>query len=75
MSLGTDGKVGAQSLKLPLLKPCSVLCQLNSGLDNIDGVKAVFLERIFRLNQSRVGSGHKSGFTLRRVQDQIRVII
>lgn len=37
-------------LKPSAFKPCHVLCQLNLGLNNIDGVKAVFLERTFRVS-------------------------
>ena len=29
-------------LKTSTLKPCHIICQLSSALDNVDGVKAVF---------------------------------
>ena len=37
-------------LKTSTLKPCHIICQLGSGLDNVDGVKAMLLEPTFRLN-------------------------
>ena len=37
-------------LKTSTFKPCHIICQLGSGLDNVDNVKAVFLEPIFGLS-------------------------
>ena len=34
-------------IKPPLLNPCHIICQLGSALDNVDSVKAVFLEPTF----------------------------
>jgi hypothetical protein len=31
-------------LKTSTFKPCHIICQLGSAQDNVDGVKAVFLE-------------------------------
>ena len=46
-------------LKTSTYKPCHIICQLGSTLYNVDGVKTVFLEPTFRLNESRVGRRHK----------------
>ena len=37
-------------LKTSTVKPCHIICQLGSALDNVDGVKAVFLEPTFGLS-------------------------
>ena len=37
-------------LKTSTFKPCHIICQLSSALDNVDGVKAGFLEPSFRLS-------------------------
>ena len=47
-------------LKTSSFKSCHIICQLGSGLDSVDGVKVVFLERTFRLSYNQVGRGHKS---------------
>jgi hypothetical protein len=36
--------------KTSTFKPCHIICQLGSALDNVDGVEAVFLEPSFRLS-------------------------
>jgi hypothetical protein len=36
-------------LKTSTFKPCHIICQLGSALDNVDDVKAGFLEPSFRL--------------------------
>ena len=36
-------------LKTSTFKPCHIICQLGSALDNVDGVKASLLEPTFRL--------------------------
>ena len=56
--LGTDGRVGARDLKTSTFKPCHIICQLGLARDNVDGVKAVFLESTFRVSRSQVGRGH-----------------
>ena len=45
-------------LKTSTFKPCRIICQLGSALDNVDGVKVVFLEPSFRLSESQVGREH-----------------
>ena len=40
----------AMRLKTFTFKPCHINCQLGSGLDIVDGVKAVLLELTFRLS-------------------------
>ena len=48
---GTDGREGrCWRLKTPTSKPRHILRRLGSGLDSVDGVKAVFLERTSRLS-------------------------
>jgi hypothetical protein len=42
-------------LKTSTFKPCYIICQLGSALDNVDGVKAVFLEPSFRLRKVKWG--------------------
>ena len=37
-------------LKTSTFKPCDIICQLGSALDDVDGVKAMFLEPTFRLS-------------------------
>ena len=37
-------------LKTSTFRPCHLICQLGSGLDSVDGVKAMFLEPTFRLS-------------------------
>jgi hypothetical protein len=37
-------------LKTSTFKPCHTICPLGSALDNVDGVKAGFLEPSFRLS-------------------------
>ena len=37
-------------LKTSTFEPCHIICQLGSALDNVDGVKAVFLEPSYRLS-------------------------
>ena len=37
-------------LKTSTFKQCHIICQLGSTLDNVDGVKVVFLEPSFRLS-------------------------
>ena len=37
-------------LKISTLKPCHIICQLGSALDNVDGVKGVFYEPTFMLS-------------------------
>ena len=37
-------------LKTSTFKQCHIICQLGSALDNVDGVKAVFLEPTFKLS-------------------------
>jgi hypothetical protein len=36
-------------LKTSTFKPCHIICQLGLALDNVDGVKGVFIELSFRL--------------------------
>ena len=43
-SLGIDGEGRCLRFETSAFNPYHVLCQLGSGLDNVDGVKAVFLE-------------------------------
>ena len=47
-------------LKTSTFEPCHIICQLGLALENVDGVKAMFLEPTFRLSQSPVGRGHKT---------------
>ena len=42
-------------LKTSTFKPCHVICQLGLALDNVDGVKAVFLEPSLGLAKVRWG--------------------
>ena len=37
-------------LKTSTFKPCHIICQLGSAINNVDGVKTVFLEPTFRLS-------------------------
>ena len=47
---GTDGRLGwCLELKTSTFKPCHVICQLGSALDNIDVVEVEFLKPTFRL--------------------------
>ena len=46
--LSTNGRVGVLRLKASTLKPWHIICQLGSGLDSVDGVKAVFLKTTFQ---------------------------
>ena len=46
-------------LKTSTFKPCHIIRQLGSALDNVDGGQVVFLEPSFRLSWSQVGGGHK----------------
>jgi hypothetical protein len=43
------GRLGCLSLKTSTFKPCRIIRQLGSGLDSVDGVKAVFVEPTCRL--------------------------
>ena len=47
--LVTDGRVVACGLQPPLLEPCHIICQVGSGLENVEGVPAMFLEPTFKL--------------------------
>ena len=46
-------------LRTSTSKPCHIICWLGSGLDSVDGVKAMFLEPTFRLSSSQVGRAWK----------------
>jgi hypothetical protein len=39
-----------EAFKTSTFEPCHIICQLGSALDNVNGVKAVFLEPSFRLS-------------------------
>ena len=46
--LGTNGREGGcLRLETCTFKPCHIICQLGSGLDSVDGVKAVFFKTNF----------------------------
>ena len=38
-------------------KPCHIICQLGSALENVDGVKAVFFNQLLGLAKVRWGGG------------------
>ena len=44
LSLGTDGREGRclRLIRTSTFKPCHIICQLGSGPNNVNGVKAVF---------------------------------
>ena len=44
------GGLVLEAFKTSTSKQCHVICQLGSGLDIVDDVKAMFLEPIFRLS-------------------------
>ena len=46
-------------LKTSTFKPCHIICKLGSALDNVDGVKAVFLDSTFGLAKVKRGGGIK----------------
>ena len=46
-------------LKTSTFKRCHIICQLGSGPDDVDGVKAMYLEPTFRPSYSQVGRGHR----------------
>ena len=46
-----------EAFKISTFKPCHIICQLGLALDNVDGVKVVFLDASFRLSESQVGRG------------------
>ena len=48
-------------LKTSTFKPCHIICQLGSGLDSVDGVKAVFLNQLLGLAKK---SSRKGGIML-----------
>ena len=49
------GSIGG--LKTSAFQPCHIICQLGSGLDSVDGVKAMFLEPTFRALRKSSGKG------------------
>lgn len=52
-----------ENLKTSTFKPCDVLCRLGSGLDNVDGVEAMFSKRTFRLSMVLLKSCGKGAET------------
>ena len=47
-------EVRCMRLKTSTLKPRHIICQLGSGLDNIDGAKILFLKLTFRISKTQV---------------------
>ena len=39
-----------EAFKTSTFKPCQIICELGSAIDNVDGVEAKFYEPSFRLN-------------------------